>query len=86
MRLIIYNLCQELDLDKKDLTAMFQELRLFYGGDFCNRVDKLNEIEKIFEQYKITKLDIKRMYRYLDKNVKKEVISELEDDLDDDFE
>ena len=83
--LFIYNLCQELDIDKKDLTALFQELRLFYGGDFCNQVDKLNEIEKMFEQYKITKLDIKRMYRYLDKNVKKEIVNDLEDEFDDEF-
>ena len=83
--LFIYNLCQELDLDKKDLTAMFQELRLYYGGDFCNQADRLNEIEKIFEQYKITKLDIKRMYRYLDKNAKKEIAGGLDDDFEDEF-
>ena len=83
--LFIYNLCQELDLDKKDLTVMFQELRLYYGAELCNRVDQLNEIEKIFEQYKITKLDIKRMYRYLDKNVKKEIANGLDDEFDDDF-
>ena len=80
----IFNLCQELDLDKKDLIAMFQELRLFYGGECCNQLETLNELEKLFENYKITKLDIKRMYRYLDKNVKKEIVSGLDDD-DDDF-
>jgi len=42
------------------------------------------EIEKIFENYYINKLDIKRMYRYLDKNVKKDAV--LEDDNLDDFE
>ena len=84
--LFIYNLCQQLDLDKKDLTSMFQELRIYYGGDACN-LDKLNEIEKMFEQYKITKLDIKRMYRYLDKNIKKDAVCELDDDDgDDDYE
>ena len=36
----------------------------------------------IGESYDINKLDIKRMYRYLDKNVKKEVAKEL-DDFDD---
>jgi hypothetical protein len=81
--LFIYNLSQQLDLDKKDLTSMFQELRLYKGGDFCNKTDKLNEIEKLFENYDITKLDIKRMYRYLDKNVKKDAVTE---DLDDDDE
>jgi replication factor C subunit 1 len=68
--LFIYHLCQELDMDKKDLLAFFQELRLFYGKETWT--EKLPEIEKIFENTSIDKLDIKRIYRYLDKNVKKE--------------
>jgi hypothetical protein len=84
--LFIYNLCQELDADKKDLTAMFQEIRIRNGNDFSNKSEPLAEIEKIFENYNITKLDIKRMYRYLDKNVKKDVVVAGEDDFgDDDF-
>jgi hypothetical protein len=83
--LFIYNLSQELDLDKKDLIAMFQELRSFTGGDFVNQIDKMNAVEKIFEDYNITKLDIKRIYRYLDKNVKKDVAATGEDELGDDF-
>lgn len=78
--LFIFNLCQELDMDKKDLIAFFQELRLFYGKDFFNTFDTINEVEHIFENYNINKLDIKRMYRYLDKNVKKELVS-LDDEL-----
>jgi hypothetical protein len=44
--------------------------------------ENLNEIELFFENYDITKLDIRRMYRYLDKNVKKEtaVITDLDFD------
>lgn len=84
--LFIYNLCQELDTDKKDLTAMFQEIRIRNGSDFSNKSEPLAEIEKIFENYNITKLDIKRMYRYLDKNVKKEVVAVGEDEFgDEDF-
>jgi len=56
------------------LIAFFQELRLFYGKEFYNIPDKLNEVEQIFENYNINKLDIKRMYRYLDKNVKKDSV------------
>jgi hypothetical protein len=67
-------------MDKKDLVAFFQELRLFYGKNFLNQSDKLNECEKIFENYGINKLDIKRLYRYLDKNVKKEDFEEDEDE------
>jgi len=77
--LFIYNLSQELEMDKKDIFTLFQELRLFYGCDFCSNNDLLNEIEKIFENYNITKLDIKRLYRYLDKNVKKNSL--VTDDL-----
>jgi len=78
--LFVYNLCQELDMDKKDLVAFFQELRLYYGEQFSNQTDVLNEVEGLFENYNITKLDIKRMYRYLDKNVKKDAVDE--DELD----
>lgn len=82
--LFIYNLCQNLDMDKKDVIAFFQELRLHFGGDknmeFIQNStrsgvnENLNEIEEFFENYDITKLDIRRMYRYLDKNVKKEAV------------
>jgi DNA polymerase III delta prime subunit len=81
--LFIYALSQELDMDKKDLVSFFQELRLYYGGDFCGSVDRLNDVERLFENYQISKLDIKRMYRYLDKNVKKDALLEEEDDDDD---
>ena len=83
--LFIYNLCQELDMDKKDVIAFFQEIRLLHG-DFTSQTDKMGVIERIFENYNIDKLDIKRIYRYLDKNVKKEVaIYEEDDSVDDDF-
>ena len=88
-QLFLYMLCQTLDMDKKDIIAFFQELRLYYGGNvFLNRAELLNDAEKIFEDTKIGKLDIKRIYRYLDKNVKKEPASskKLAEDCDDDFE
>jgi hypothetical protein len=81
--LFIYNLCQELDMDKRDLTVLFQELRLYYGQAFYNQTDVLNEVEHMFDFCNITKLDIKRMYRYLDKNVKKDAAGALEEDLED---
>jgi hypothetical protein len=71
-----------MDMDKKDLISFFQELRLFYADkklDVINDIVVLNSLEKVFETYDINKLDIKRMYRYLDKNVKKEVLKELDD-------
>ena len=68
--LFVYNLCQQMDLDKKDLLAFFQEMRLFFGNSFMDKNDTLEIVENIFEEYEIDKLDIKRIYRYLDKNVK----------------
>jgi hypothetical protein len=76
--MFIYELCQKLDMDKNDLLSFFQELRLIYGEDFYNKNNG-----EIFEDYDISKLDIKRIYRYLDKNVKKEII---EEDSSDDYE
>ena len=81
--LFIYHLCQELDMDRKDLLSFFQELRLFYGKDGMSSAEKMNKIDRLFENYEIDKLDIKRIYRYLDKNVKKEAAIEEEYDSSD---
>jgi len=80
----IYELCQKLDMDKKDLIAFFQEMRLFYENyysDCINNIQTVNSIEKMFDTYEINKLDIRRMYRYLDHNVKKD--TSIIDDFDD---
>jgi len=66
----IQNLCQELSMDKGDLCAFFSDLR-----------NKHSEVEilSIFENYDIGKLDINRMYRYLDKYTKENAV-DIEDD------
>jgi hypothetical protein len=82
-------------MDKKDLLAIFHELRLFNSyieekikniatGDNPNTNTIINiDLENIFENYDISKLDIRRIYRYLDKNVKKDAIDDtLLDDLE----
>lgn len=75
--MFIYSLCLNLDLDKKDLIAMFQELKIFNNMiDVTKAAEELTKIEKIFQDMNITKLDIKRIYRYLDKNVQKDEIIE----------
>jgi len=56
--LFIQNLCQELGLDKKDMFGYFLTLKT------KNTID---EIYNNFENYEISKLDINRIYRYLDK-------------------
>jgi DNA polymerase III delta prime subunit len=79
--LFLYNLGQELNLDKKDVVAFFQELRLMYGEEAETGSD---DILVLFENTSVTKLDMKRMYRFLDKSAKKEITVVLSDDDDED--
>jgi len=81
-QLFIYNFCQELNMDKRDMKAFFKELRLLYGKSFYNQNDKLNQVMELFQTLNICKLDVKRIYRYLDKNVKVDdlVSNELDED------
>jgi len=56
--LFIQELCQKLSLDKKDMFSFFIKLKSLYSEEeLCNRI----------ETYEITKLDISRIYRYIDK-------------------
>ena len=84
--LFFYKLSQELNMDKKDVITFFQEIKLVNGESFLQNTDILNKVEKELENYNISKLDIRRIYRYLDKNVKKENIvlnnEDLEEELD----
>lgn len=76
-------LAQEMDMDKKDVASLFQEMRLYFGKRFSDKSDQIAEVEKMFQDSsKIKKLDIKRMYKYLDKNVKFAEMKDT-DDLDD---
>ena len=65
-QLFLYNMCQELDMDKKDVVAFFQELRILLGGS--SSVVVYDHLDDLFQSTDITRLDIKRMYRFLDKN------------------
>ena len=77
--IFIFNLCQLLDMDKHDLLSMFQELRIFRKNDFMTNIDAMNEVEKMFDNYNINKLDIRRIYRYMDKSVKKDATNNLDE-------
>jgi hypothetical protein len=59
--LFIQMMCQKFGMDKKDLFAFF--LNVFSVNDADNNVC----IDTIIEEFEITKLDIQRMQRYLDK-------------------
>jgi hypothetical protein len=54
----IQNLCQQLSMDQKDVIAFFTEIK-------NTKTD--NELIEMFENYDIGKLDINRIYRYIDK-------------------
>jgi DNA polymerase III delta prime subunit len=80
--LFIQKLCQKLAMDKKDLFGFFIDIK--------NKYDD-NQITNLFENYEIGKLDINRIYRYLEKYTKenaagtadKEVECEDEEEHDD---
>ena len=63
--LFIQKLCQKLGMDKKDLFGFFIELK--------NKYDE-TQIITLFENYEITKLEINRIYRYLEKYIKEDAI------------
>jgi Cdc6-like AAA superfamily ATPase len=58
--LFITDLCNQLNMDKKDMISYFTHLKKKYP---------LDEIYNLFddENYEITKLDINRIYRFIDK-------------------
>ena len=77
-QIFLFNMCQNLEMDKKDLITFFNELRIFVGNDIDTNPELL---EDFFENYNVNKLDIKRIYRFIDKNVKKDSVTEyLSDD------
>jgi Cdc6-like AAA superfamily ATPase len=76
--LFVKNLCQQLSMDQKDLFSFFLYIRGLYNEE---------EIYSMLENYEVTKLDINRIYRYLDKYTQK-VLNHIDDDdnKDSDFE
>jgi len=58
--LFIQHLCNQLLMDRKDLVEFFGTLR-------TDKADNITISNALFEQYEITKLDVERMYRYIDK-------------------
>jgi len=78
--LFIQKLCQKLGMDKKDLYGFFYHLK--------GQADDDNALQSLFETYEITKLDINRIYRYIEKYIKENaqgiVDKEVEIDVDED--
>ena len=71
--LFIQKLCQKLGMDKKDLFGFFIDLK--------NKHDD-NEIINLFENYEINKLDINRIYRYLEKYTKENAPGTTEKEIE----
>jgi hypothetical protein len=77
--LFIQKLCQKLGMDKKDLFGFFIDLKNKYND---------NDIINLLENYEIGKLDINRIYRYIEKYIKENATGtadkEIEDEEDED--
>ena len=71
--LFIQKLCQKLGMDKKDIFGYFINLKNKYND---------NEIFALFENYEITKLDINRIYRYLEKYTKENATGTVEKEIE----
>jgi DNA polymerase III delta prime subunit len=69
--LFIKTLCQQLSMDQKDMFSFFIHIRSLYNED---------EIYNMLENYEVTKLDINRIYRYLDKYTQKTLNITTDDD------
>lgn len=69
------NMCLELNMDKKDVVAFFHELQM---KNTVAAPEDVVDLDDVFEGYDISKLDVKRMYRFLEKNAKKETVADEE--------
>ena len=73
--LFIQKLCQKLGMDKKDLFGFFIELSNNHEN---------HEIINILDNYEIGKLDINRIYRYIEKYIKENATGTADKEVDDD--
>ena len=78
--IFIQHLCQQLGMDKKDMFSFFIDLK--------KRYEDINDILLLFENYEITKLDINRIYRYIEKYTNENVDETMEEnnEVDSDME
>ena len=62
----IFTMCQKLDMDRRDLFSFLEKLRYINGNDYWELNDNVTNNE--FNDLNISKLDVRRIYRYIDKN------------------
>jgi hypothetical protein len=75
--LFIQKLCQKLGMDKKDLFGFFIEL--------SNNHENA-EIVNLLDNYEISKLDINRIYRYIEKYIKENASGTADKEIEDEDE
>jgi len=71
--LFIQKLCQKLGMDKKDLFGFFIDLKNKHGD---------NDIINLLENYEIGKLDINRIYRYIEKYIKENATGTIDKEIE----
>jgi hypothetical protein len=71
--LFIQKLCQKLGMDKKDLFGFFIDFKNSHND---------NEIISLLENYEISKLDINRIYRYIEKYIKENATGTSDKEID----
>ena len=62
----IFTMCQKLDMDRHDLFSFLEKMRYINGDEYWELND--NETNISFNDINISKLDVRRIYRYIDKN------------------
>lgn len=62
----IFTMCQKLDVDRADLFSFLEKLRYINCDEYWELND--NETCTAFNDLNISKLDVRRIYRYIDKN------------------
>jgi len=75
--LFIQKLCQKLGMDKKDLFGFFMEIK--------NKNDD-SQIVDLLENYEINKLDINRIYRYIEKYIKENATGTTDNEIEEEEE
>lgn len=75
--LFIQKLCLKLGFDKKDLFGLFIHLK--------NNYDE-NQIIHLLENYEINKLDINRIYRYIEKYIKENAVGTTDKEIEEEEE
>jgi hypothetical protein len=63
-QMFLQNMCQKMNMDKKDVISFYNEVRDL----LVSKNDTINYFEDLLSKYDIDVLDIKRIYRFIDKH------------------